>query len=137
MHRRRLLLFLVTVLATLVGVAFSLVFRDLEGWRYLSLPLRQTLFSLTRNDAILAGTCRLTICSVFPSLIMQVALSFCALMVSPNRSEDVPLLRFALGCGILVEVWQSIRAVSTFDPGDLVAVLLVYAVFRVSVLKFG
>jgi len=134
---RRLLLFLLTILASLVGITFSLVFRDLEGWRNLSLPLRQTLFYLTGSDAVLAGTCRLTICSVFPSLAMQFALSLCALTVSPNRSEDVPLLSFALGCGILTEVSQSVRSGSTFDLGDLVAALLVYAVFRVSVPRFG
>jgi hypothetical protein len=134
---RRIVLFVMTILATAVGIMFSLVFRDLAAWHHLSVPLRRVLYALTGSEAALAGRCVFTICTVFPSFALQVALSFCALTVSPNRTEDVSLLFFALGCGILVEVSQSIRVVSTFDPGDLVAVLLVYAVFRVSVLRFG
>lgn len=129
-------MFLLTILATVVGITFSLVFRDLEGLRHLSVPLRQTLSSLTGSEAVLVGTCRRDICSVFPSLAMQVALSFCALMVSPIRSEDVPLLSFALGCGVLVEVSQSVRSASTFDLCDMIAIFVVYGVFRVSVLMF-
>ena len=130
-------MFVMTILTTAVGIMFSLVFRDLAAWHHLSVPLRQALYAVTSSEAALAGRCVFTICSVFPSLALQVALLFCALTVSPNRSEDVPILFFALGCGILAEGSQSVRSGSTFDPGDLVALLLVYVVFRVSVLKFG
>ncbi|WP_296644326.1 hypothetical protein [Roseinatronobacter sp.] len=130
-NRQRIVFLILTIVTTVLGIAFSFVFRDLGSWDHLSNLLRHALADLTGNHAFLLGTCRLTVCAVFPSLAMQVALSFCALMLSQNRSDAASLLSFALWCGIIAEVSQSFRAASTFDFSDLAVVIGVYVVFRI------